>query len=94
MTMNDATIGAASREMKATSLMNRINAMEEVIQNMCHLRDRIQTGQDNPPAGNVMVEQERPLPSISLVLTDGSEMLSIQYNKMVDILNQIESELF
>ena len=84
---------AAQREPKAVIMMQRIDRFESVISRLCSLRDRIQNG-DNVPTGVDDKVQENPLPTVATVLNEGPEILQIQYNKMNDLIEQIESELF
>ena len=84
---------AAQREPKAVTMMNRIDRFEEVILRLCNLRDRIQNGDDVPIGVDAKIS-EAPVSTVATVLNEGPEILQIQFNKMNDLLEQIESELF
>lgn len=91
---NSDMVGAASRESKAVILMDRINRFEEIISRMCDMRDKIQTGQNNPREAPISTNVEQPIPSVVAVLNDGPEILQTQYNKMSDLIEQLETDLF
>ena len=82
------------REPKAVILMERIFRMDGIVNRLVTLRDRITDGNVpmlHPAEGPCVADKA---PSITRVLNEGPEILQAQNNQMMDLLSQIESELF
>ena len=85
----------AQREPKANVLMNRMLCLEDVINRTCKLRDIVEHGRNHDQDGPE-VENKTTLadcPSISAVLDTGPEILQSHYNRMMDLLEQLEERL-
>ena len=90
--INEPQVAGAEREPKASALMSQIYRMDNVVERLCHVRDRIQNG--DIPMGSTTTKQDSLAPTIAAVLTEGPQILQTNFNQMNDIIDQIESELF
>ena len=83
-------IGVAAREPKATMLMNNIQRMFQIVEKLEDLQNQIRHGSR---IESMTQKTPTPEPSIQTCLDQGSAMLGETYERLNEIINQIESEL-
>jgi hypothetical protein len=92
--MNGAD-SVAQREPKADTMMSKLLSLEDVVDRMVNLRDKVQHGHvDTTPGIAKLANGPADHPSITSVLTTGPEMLQSHYNRMMDLIEQVEQDLF
>jgi hypothetical protein len=94
--MEYAADSVAQREPKATVMMDKMLALEDIVNRACELRDKVQHGPQGTPNATVAKLTNGPaeMPSVTSVLTTGPEILQSHYNRMMDLIEQIEQDLF